>query len=256
MSPRFTCCGVAIDAITLDEAAARVLDLGQARGGATVHLANAWSLACAVRDPVQRAALDAGDLVVPDGMPLVWVARRLGLTLPDRVYGPDLLDRVVDVGRERQARHHLYGGSAVVVAAVEARLREKHPGVDIVAADAPPFGPLDDAAEAAAAGRIREVGADVVWLALGTPHQNQLAHRLQGRVPGALVGVGAAFDFLAGAKRQAPLRLQHLGLEWAFRLVTEPRRLGRRYVVGNSIFLRELVRQRPRGLPDQAATSA
>jgi N-acetylglucosaminyldiphosphoundecaprenol N-acetyl-beta-D-mannosaminyltransferase len=256
VSARFTCCGVGIDAITLDEATTRVLDLGAGRRGSTVHLANAWSLACAVRDPAQRAALDAGDLVLPDGMPLVWVARRLGLDLPDRVYGPDLFDRVVDLGRERQIRHHLYGGTAEVVATVAERLRSRHPGAEVVAADAPPFRALDAAGVEDAAARIRAVGADIVWLALGTPHQNQLAHRLSGRVPGALVGVGAAFDFLAGAKPQAPARLQHLGLEWAFRLATEPRRLARRYVVGNTIFLRELARQRPRLEPDQPASSA
>ena len=205
---------------------------------------------------MQRAALDGGDLVLPDGMPLVWVARRLGLDLPDRVYGPDLLDRVVDVGRQRGARHHLYGGTPEVVAEVANRLRQSHPGAEIVAADAPPFRPLDEEGVTAAAERIDEVGADVVWLALGTPHQHQLAHLLRGRVRGAMVGVGAAFDFLAGTKRQAPVRLQRLGLEWAFRLATEPRRLGRRYVVGNTVFLRELLRHRPELLPGQAASSA
>jgi N-acetylglucosaminyldiphosphoundecaprenol N-acetyl-beta-D-mannosaminyltransferase len=132
-----------------------------------------------------------------------------------------------------------------VVEAVAERLRATHPGVELAAVDSPPFAPLDDAGVEAAADRLIEVGADVVWLALGTPHQDQLAHRLQSRVPGALVGVGAAFDFLAGAKRQAPGWMQRSGLEWAFRLATEPRRLGRRYVVGNAVFLRELVRQRP-----------
>lgn len=256
MSARFACSGVAIDAVTLDEAARAVLRLGRAGGGGTVHLANAWSLACAARDPGHREALAAADLVVPDGMPLVWVARRLGLALPGRVYGPDLLDRVVDLGRGDGVRHHLYGGAPDVVARVADRLRARHPGVEVVAADAPPFAPLTDAMVDDAADRMATVGAEVVWLALGTPRQDRLAHRLRDRVPGVLVGVGAAFDFLAGAKPQAPPALQRWGLEWAFRLATEPRRLGRRYLVGNAVFLRELVRDRPHRLPDQAASSA
>ncbi len=256
MSARFTCSGVAIDAVSLDEAAAEVLRLGRGGQGATVHLANAWSLACATRDPGHRAALEGGDMVVPDGMPLVWVARRLGIALRDRVYGPDLLGRVVHDGRSGGTRHHLYGGSPEVVARVAVRLRERYPGAAVVAADSPPFGPLTEASEATAVQRITAVGADVVWVALGTPHQDLLAHRLRGRVPGVLVGVGAAFDFMAGAKPQAPPRLQRAGLEWAFRLATEPRRLARRYVVGNTVFLRELLRDRPRRLPDQAASSS
>ncbi len=256
MTDRFACCGVAVDAVTLDEAAEAVLALGRAGQGGAVHLANAWSLACAARQPEHRAALAAGDLVVPDGMPLVWVARRLGFDLPGRVYGPELLDRVVDRGRATGTRHHLWGGTQAVVGEVAAVLEARHPGVEIAAADAPPFGPLTDAAVDAAAERLTEVGADVVWVALGTPAQDHLAHRLRDRVPGALVGVGAAFDFLAGAQRQAPPSMQRTGLEWAYRLVTEPRRLGRRYVVGNTIFLRELVRDRPHRLGDQPASSS
>ncbi len=243
---RFTCSGIPIDGVGLDEAAGEVLRLGRAGTGAAVHLANAWSLACATRDPAHRDALAHGDLVVPDGMPLVWVARRLGLPLHERVYGPDLLVRVVDLGRVDGVRHHLYGGRPEVVSAVADRLRTSYPGVEIVAVDAPPFAPLTADVVDAAASRIAEVDADVVWVALGTPRQDELAHRVRDRVSGVLVGVGAAFDFLAGAKRQAPPVLARMGLEWAFRWATEPRRLAGRYVLGNTIFLRELARQRPR----------
>jgi N-acetylglucosaminyldiphosphoundecaprenol N-acetyl-beta-D-mannosaminyltransferase len=256
VSTRFACCGVAVDGIGPDQATAWILDRAATGVGGVVHLANAWSLALAHREEGHRARLAAADLVLPDGMPLVWIARHLGLDVPERVYGPDLLDRIVDRGRAVDLRHHLYGAGPEVVAQVAAELERRYPGVQIAAADSPPFAPVTDHSARLAAARLNEVGADVVWVALGTPRQDDLLHRLRPEVGSVLIGVGAAFDFLVGAQPQAPPMLRRAGLEWAFRLATQPRRLGRRYVVGNAVFLRALAASPPRLLPDQPTTSA
>ena len=256
MTTRFSCCDVAVDGIGPEEATVWILDRAAAGGGGSVHLTNAWSLAVARQDDDHRSVLAAADLVVPDGMPLVWIARRLGLDVADRVYGPDLLDRVADRGRAVGLRHHLYGAAPDVVARAAEQLARRHPGIRIVAADSPPFEPVTDASARAAANRVAEVGADIVWVALGTPRQDALLHRVRPSAEPVLVGVGAAFDFLAGAQAQAPPALRRAGLEWAFRLATQPRRLGRRYLVGNAVFLRGLAASRPHLLPDQPITSA
>jgi N-acetylglucosaminyldiphosphoundecaprenol N-acetyl-beta-D-mannosaminyltransferase len=255
VTARYAVCEVAVDGVGPEAATAWILERCATRRGGAVHLANAWSLALARQDVEHRASLADGDLVVPDGMPLVWIARRLGLDVPDRVYGPDLLDRTMDRGRSVGLRHHLYGASPDVVEEAADVLTRRHPGAQIAAADSPPFGPVTCASSQAAISRVDEVGADVVWVALGTPRQDALMHQIRPAVQQVLVGVGAAFDFVAGAQPQAPPVLQRAGLEWAFRLLSQPRRLGRRYLVGNAVFLRALAASPPHLLPDQSSTS-
>ena len=255
MTPRYAVCDVAVDGIGPGAAVSWILERCATRTGGAVHLANAWSLALARQDVEHRARLAAADLVVPDGMPLVWIARRLGLDVPDRVYGPDLLDRTMDRGRAVGLRHHLYGAGPDVVEEAAEVLARRHPGALIVAADSPPFGPVTPASAQVAIDRVDEVGADVVWVALGTPRQDALMHWIRPAVQPVLIGVGAAFDFIAGAQPQAPPVLRRAGLEWAFRLASQPRRLGRRYLVGNAVFLRGLAASPPHLLPDQSSTS-
>ena len=233
----FHCCGIRIDALPLDQAVARLRALAAERAGRAVHLCNAWTLALARRDPQLAAALNRGDLNLPDGTPLTWVGRRLGCPqLRRRVYGPDLLLATVRAGRAAGLRHYLYGSTPAVVAGLARRLTERVPGAELVGVESPPFRPLHPDEEAALLGRLRAAAAEVVWVGLGTPGQDLFVDRLRGRAAATLVAVGAAFDFLAGAKPQAPVWLQDHGLEWAFRLACEPRRLWRRYLVGNAVF--------------------
>jgi N-acetylglucosaminyldiphosphoundecaprenol N-acetyl-beta-D-mannosaminyltransferase len=209
----------------------------QGQSGA-VHLCNAYTISLAHRDANFAYVLDRGDLNLMDGMPLVWTARRVGFDhCSDRVYGPDLMREVMSAGRESGLTHYLYGSTPEVIARLRHNLVETLPGVEIVGAEAPPFRDLDPAEVAALVDRVIESEADVVWIGLGTPKQNHFADRLSGLVPALVVGVGAAFDFHAGTKPQAPRWIQRAGLEWLFRLLTEPRRLWRRYLVGNTVFL-------------------
>ncbi len=159
-----------------------------------------------------------------------------------RVYGPDLMLAAVRTGRIWGLRHYLYGSTPEVVGALARRLTSIAPGVQVVGAEAPPFRPLTEREQEELVERVGQARPDVVWVGLGTPRQDLFVDRFRDRLGTSLVGVGAAFDFLAGTKRQAPNWMQDGGLEWVFRLATEPWRLWRRYLIGNAMFLAGLAR--------------
>jgi N-acetylglucosaminyldiphosphoundecaprenol N-acetyl-beta-D-mannosaminyltransferase len=190
-------------------------------------------------DPALRAAVLGADFTVPDGQPLVWALKLLGHPVDDRVYGPDLMDRACARAAHTGQRFYLYGGRNQGALAQLARvLRLRHPGLQIVGGYVPPYRELTDAEEEAIVADIRRSGADVVWVGIGVPKQEKWMARMRHRIDAPVfVGVGAAFDFHAGLIPQAPALMQRLGLEWLFRLVQEPRRLWRRYLRYNPLFL-------------------
>jgi N-acetylglucosaminyldiphosphoundecaprenol N-acetyl-beta-D-mannosaminyltransferase len=190
-------------------------------------------------DPALRDAVLGATFTVPDGQPLVWALNALGHRLPDRVYGPELMERACARAARTGQRFYLYGGRNHGALAELARmLRLRHPGLKIVGGHCPPFHALSDAEEEAIANEINRSGADVVWVGIGVPKQEKWMARMRPRLDApVLVGVGAAFDFHSGLVPQAPDALQRLGLEWLFRLVQEPRRLWRRYLRYNPRFV-------------------
>jgi N-acetylglucosaminyldiphosphoundecaprenol N-acetyl-beta-D-mannosaminyltransferase len=232
---RFETCGVPIDSIPIDEAVAQLANRS-VRG--PVHLCNAYTLSLAARSADLRDVLRRAARNHPDGMPLVWMARRLGLRhLGGRVYGPELMRRTLDHGRAHGVRHHLYGGDTRTIDLLVGVIHRTWPGCVISATPAPRTDDLTTF-EADFPG-ITAHSPDIVWVGLGTPKQDFVVDRLAAAVPNAAcVAVGAAFDFIAGTKRSAPAWIGNLGLEWAYRLATEPRRLWRRYLIGNVRFLR------------------
>lgn len=190
----------------------------------------------AQKDGTVLEAINAAQLVVPDGMPLVWLGRKAGFDLPRRVYGPELMsDFCQKTGP--QFKHFLYGGSLEVANKLAHILRSSN-GSRIVGVHCPPFRTLTTAELEETAERINAAEPDITWVGLSTPKQELWMYHLRNRleVPVA-VGVGAAFDFLTGAKPMAPNWMRERGLEWLFRLRTEPRRLWRRYLIGGSEFL-------------------
>jgi N-acetylglucosaminyldiphosphoundecaprenol N-acetyl-beta-D-mannosaminyltransferase len=191
------------------------------------------------RNGAFRAAVAGADLNVADGMGVVWGCRALGYPeVRERVYGPDFMKLMTKWGEPSGLRHFLLGGTEHVLDQLTARLKAEHPGIQIAGTNSPPFRPLtaDDLAEIA--GLINKKGPDVIWVGLGTPKQQLIAAQLRPLVDvRVILTVGAAFDFLAGVKPQAPRWMQDRGLEWLFRLGTEPRRLAGRYVVGNPRFV-------------------
>jgi N-acetylglucosaminyldiphosphoundecaprenol N-acetyl-beta-D-mannosaminyltransferase len=189
-------------------------------------------------DPELLRIHNEAGLVTPDGMPLVALSRRLGFRHVDRVYGPDLMLAACERSPWRGYRHFLYGGAPEVVERLSARLRERFPGLRIVGTHSPPFRDLTAEEDHAVVRMINASRADIVWVGLSTPKQERwMASHRDRLLPPVLVGVGAAFDFHAGAKRQAPRWMQRRGLEWFFRLMTEPRRLWKRYLTNNPRFV-------------------
>ena len=197
----------------------------------------------AQRDAAFNRALKAADLVVPDGMPLVWIARLRGHPLRRRVYGPELMMTFCEQ-TNRSTRHFLYGGTTGVAESVAQVLSNRFPGFQIAGTCAPPFRSLTTTEDDEIIERINNSGADALWVALGTPRQERwmCVHRDRLRIP-VVVGVGAAFDFVAGKKCQAPECMRERGLEWLFRLLQEPRRLWFRYLGYGPEFIIRIVRE-------------
>jgi N-acetylglucosaminyldiphosphoundecaprenol N-acetyl-beta-D-mannosaminyltransferase len=220
-------------------------------------VSNVHAVMAAAEDPQLRAALLSSSLNVPDGQPLVWAMNALGNSLEARVYGPELMWRACEHAARTGQRFYLYGGrnqGALVQLALN--LRQSHPGLRIVGGYSPPHRPLAEDEREAVIEEINHARPDVVWVGIGVPKQEKwmAAMRAELEAP-LLIGVGAAFDFHAGIVPQAPSWLQDAGLEWAFRLVHEPRRLGRRYLRYNPWFLAafawQLLTHRRAGAADQ-----
>jgi N-acetylglucosaminyldiphosphoundecaprenol N-acetyl-beta-D-mannosaminyltransferase len=198
---------------------------------------NVHSVMTARRDEAVRRALRDATLTTPDGMPLVWVLRRRGRPEQSRVYGPDLMELALPHGVSRGWRHFLFGANDDTLDRLTASAKRLAPEVEIVGRFAPPYRPLTPAEDEEIVARIRDSGADQVWVGLGMPKQELWMQRVRDRLPGTtLLGVGAAFDLLSGTVPQAPDWLQDRGLEWAYRLWREPRRLWRRYLFNNPAF--------------------
>jgi N-acetylglucosaminyldiphosphoundecaprenol N-acetyl-beta-D-mannosaminyltransferase len=241
--PRYNVLGVGVSALSLRQA--RDLLVG-ARGAdrlGYVCLCTVNGLAEARRDPGFRRIFNESWLTTADGMPVVW----LGPPGTERVYGPDLMLAVCDAGRPAGLRHFFLGGGPGVADQLASRLAARFPGLLVAGAFAPPFRDMD---ESEMQGLRRQVGAarpDIVWVGLGTPKQERfMAGPGRSLEAALLVGVGAAFDFLSGRVRQAPAWMRRSGLEWLFRLGTEPRRLGARYLRTNTLFIGRLAAQKLR----------
>ena len=257
--PRFNVLGVAIAALTLDRARDLIVHACTAPQPSSalpsssaryICLAGVHGLGEAHDDPTLRRIFNTAWLATPDGMPLVWLGKLLQRAPISRVYGPDLMLAVCDAGRAQNLRHFLYGGAPGIAEKLRDRLSTRFPGIQIVGTITPPFRPLNPAESAALRAEISRTQPHLVWVGLSTPKQErfmaEFAPQLDTRV---LIGVGAAFDFLSGTKPQAPRLLQHIGLEWLFRLGTEPRRLASRYFRHIPLFLArvflQLTRLRP-----------
>jgi N-acetylglucosaminyldiphosphoundecaprenol N-acetyl-beta-D-mannosaminyltransferase len=213
-------------------------------GGEHVHLANAYSVSLANRYPALAAeTFCAGGWNLPDGRPIAVLSRLRGdLPLLRQVRGPQFMLDVCEQGVPAGLKHYLLGGSPEVLVALERALREEFPGIDIAGSFSPPFREPTDLELAERDAAVIASGAHVVWVGLGTPKQDREVARLARSTGRVAVAVGAAFDFAAGTLREAPMWMRRLGLEWLFRLLMEPRRLWRRYLIGNVHFLGVVLR--------------
>lgn len=183
-------------------------------------------------------------LVTPDGMPLVWLSRLRGRSHVERVYSPDLILTLCERSISKGYRHFLYGGTEDSLEQRVGNLERWFPGLQIVGKYSPPFRPLTDEEYDQIVQRLNEANPYIVWIGLSTPKQQRwMAAHMRRLAAPVLLGVGAAFDFHAALKKQAPRWMQRSGLEWLFRLATEPRRLGPRYLINNALFILLVLRQ-------------
>jgi len=203
--------------------------------GFALHLSNAYTLACARDSAPVRMAVER-DLSVPDGLPL---AKLLGAWHEDagQVYGPQLMRDALAQTTTSGLRHFLYGGSEETNDALAAHIAETYPDANIVGRMSPPFRAATPADRDAAVAALAQCQAQVIWVGLGTPRQDIECYELRRMYPGVFIAVGAAFDFLPGVKRDCPEWIRKLGLQWLHRLLSEPKRLWRRYLVGNTVFI-------------------
>jgi len=239
--PTFTLFDVEVTAID-DAVAAGAIIAGEISG--TVHFANTHVMSESVRSQALKTALELGT-VLPDGMPLVWIARRDGVPgLKRRASGPDVMMACIDKGRSSGISHFLLGTDDTTLARLKSEILSEWPGTRIAGTLAPSFGDFTQQDVDSYATAVRNSGADLVWLGLSSPRQNLLAIELSSLTNQTLLCVGAAFDFISGTKRACPKWLQQLGLEWFFRLITEPRRLFRRYATSIPRFVFLYVRSR------------
>ncbi|MEO6714337.1 MAG: WecB/TagA/CpsF family glycosyltransferase [Mycobacteriales bacterium] len=235
--------GVPIDAVRWDEALARVARWADARESRVVCICNVHSVVTASRDPAFGAVVQTCDMATPDGAPVAWMLRRMGVRRQPRVNGPDLMWRSCGEAAAAGRGVYLYGGSQSTLDLLCARLRKAYPSLNIAGAVSPPFRQLTAEEDAAEVERINASGAGLLFVGLGCPKQEHWMDDHRGRVQAAMIGVGAAFDYHAGTLPRAPGWMQRSGLEWVHRLAHEPRRLWKRYLVTNSLFTLGVIRQ-------------
>ena len=231
--------GIPLGLIDYEQTLDWIDDAVEANGRGYICVSNVHALMASGEDPELRDALLGSSLNVPDGQPLVWALNLLGHRLRARVYGPELMARSCARAAGSGQRLYLYGGrnqGALVQLALN--LRQRYPGLKIVGGYSPPHRPLTADERASVASEINYSRPDVVWVGIGVPKQEKWMADIRPELEApVLVGVGAAFDFHAGLVPQAPAVLQEAGLEWAYRLAHEPRRLWRRYLRYNPRFV-------------------
>ena len=244
-SPRpehFRVLGVRVDAVQIPQVVDLMTVAIAERAPGFIAVTGMHGITEAQEDPHFKAVLNRADLVVPDGMPLVWLGRKKGFSLSRRVYGPELFETFCARTGDR-FRHFFYGGAPGVAQALAREMESRH-GIVVAGTFTPPFREMTDEEERQLEHNVRRARPDVIWVGLSTPRQERwMLEHLSLGVPLA-VGIGAAFDFLSGQKAQAPTWMQEHGLEWLYRLSREPRRLWRRYLVGGTKFAYWLLLER------------
>lgn len=229
--------GISIAGTTLEGASETILAHLDAWRGEYICFVNAHTTVTAHDDPsygtVQRGAI----LSLADGMPIVRIMRARGDQQTQRVAGPDLMASLFAHTQDGSASHFFYGSTEETLTTLRQNLEATYPGLRIAGMISPPFRPLTEEEDQQDIQSINDSGADILWVGLGAPKQEQWMAAHKGRVHAVMLGTGAGFDFHAGTLRRAPLWMQKSSLEWLYRLIKEPRRLFKRYFVTNTRFL-------------------
>ena len=235
--------GTGIHSASYGTATEIVLEWAQERESRYVIAANVHVIMEAHDSSEFRGIVRRADLVVPDGMPLVWAAKAMGERGASRVYGPTLTLHVCEAAAREGIPIGLYGGTPDSLRDFEDFLNDRFPRLQIACTIAPPFRPLTETEDAIYTREIADSGARIVFVGIGCPKQERWMAAHRGRIPAVMLGVGAAFDFYSGRISQAPSWMQQAGLEWLYRLIQEPRRLWKRYLKHNPRFVALILMQ-------------
>lgn len=238
--------GAHIDAVSWGEAMEAISRWAAHRESRYVCVCNVHSVVTAQQDIAFKSIINGADMSTPDGMPLAWMLRAMGFPHQQRIYGAELMWRLCGWASATGQSVYLYGSTTTVLEKLQGRLRQAFPILKIAGAYSPPFGEISEEEDRRIVEEINRSGAPVIFVGLGCPKQERWMAGHRGRIQATMIGVGAAFDFHAGTITQAPLWMRNAGLEWFYRLMTEPRRLWRRYLYNNSMFVYYVIRERLR----------
>ncbi len=229
--------GMRVDATSYEDATDRIISWARTNESCYVCAANVHMVMEAHDDQDFMQVINSAALVTPDGMPLVWGLRQLGVRGATRVYGPALTLHVCRAAADNQIPVALYGGTEQSLSRFKAFLNDSFPGIQVVCGIAPPFRSLTREEDAAYTRQIAASGARILLVGIGCPKQERWMGEHRSSISAVMLGVGAAFDFHSGRVRQAPVAMQRMGLEWLYRLIREPRRLWKRYLKHNPRFI-------------------
>lgn len=244
MTKRVNVLGVGISVLNLHSALDAIAAAVRERRKGYICVTGVHGVMEAQDDPRFREILNGAFLCTPDGMPMVWAGKLAGHAEMRRVYGPDLMLEVCAWSETSGAKHFFYGGADGVADLLARKLKEKFPKLQVVGTYTPPFRALNDAEVRSLQAQIADVQPDIFWVGLSTPKQEKFMAEFLPKLECTLMlGVGAAFDFHSGRVSQAPRWMQRSGLEWLYRLCSEPRRLWRRYFRNNPLFLLKFLGQ-------------
>jgi N-acetylglucosaminyldiphosphoundecaprenol N-acetyl-beta-D-mannosaminyltransferase len=250
MTKRVNVLGVGISVLNLKTAVTAIAGAVRDRQKGYICVTGVHGVMEAQEDPGFKKILNSAFLCTPDGMPMVWAGKLNGHRDMDRVYGPDLMLDVCAWSETSGARHFFYGGAEGVAPILAEKLKARFPRLAVAGIYTPPFRPLNPEELAQLQSQIRAAQPDIFWVGLSTPKQEKFMAEFLPKLDVTLmIGVGAAFDFHSGKVKQAPRWMQRCGLEWFFRLCSEPRRLAKRYLRNNPLFLLKFAAQRA-GLKD------
>jgi N-acetylglucosaminyldiphosphoundecaprenol N-acetyl-beta-D-mannosaminyltransferase len=232
-----------IDALSWDEAIGLITQWGASHESRYVCICNVHSVVTTTSDVEFKIAVNNADMATPDGAPIAWALRHLGHHAQERINGPDLMMKYLAEAERLGQVVFFYGSTDTTLARLRVALNGQFPRLRIGGTYSPPFRPLSREEDERIVKMINESGANVVFIGLGCPKQEKWMAEHRGRINAVMVGVGAAFDYHAGVIKRAPLWWQRNGLEWLYRLGSEPRRLFKRYMVTNTLFVVGLLRQ-------------
>lgn len=229
--------GSDIDVITWHQILNSIDKWGEEYRSRYICVCNVHSVVTANKSADLQEAINNADIATPDGMPLVWLIRHGGFPAQERIYGPDIMWKYCAMAAAHKRSIYLFGTTEATLGKLRSALETAFPGLKIAGSYAPPFRPLTVVEDETIINQINSSGANVVFVGLGCPKQELWMAEHRGRINAVMIGVGAAFDFHAGTTKTAPKWMQSAGLEWLFRLLSEPRRLWKRYLVTNTKFI-------------------